>query len=581
MLPARHQGGAALVAVWLMFAGCAGTNPAARQVNTLNDEALRDYEQGRPQKAKDRLIAALAVARDKGMEEHPATARTRMNLGVVYAGGFKQRAKAVVQMTRALETEPRLRVPKRFLTPPVQRAFELAARRAKPSAGKVEGKKVAANVTMAVAVKPEPAPEKPETARDEGTAKPETAKNVAKVDLGSKAPPADAKGKPVRDKSEAKGADKADAGVAKVDKKVPATVAINRNPPAPDPADLEADVPMPPPEPVYCPLPDEVPPAKDVAVWCAIGPEVKPRAASLLVRAQGQTDFTRLTMKRSQKGWYVATIAADVIKGSLVQYYVEAEGPRGDPLAATGDFGSPNLLLIRAGAPAVEGIMTARRMSEGDDVGESPGSTSSENENPLALDDPEVIEDEMDGPVEGPRWWVGLQVGTGWAVHGDAELEFRTGTQAPGGLTFAGLAHALPELSYRWSPRWTFGLQTRHQLIVKEGTTGGLPGSPASGANAVLLRALYKVAAWKKLDLFGSGSLGGGEGFRMVFGPSDADARTGTDTARGGPVLFGPGGGVAYAIAPPWTFVFELRALVGAPDFAVLGEIDTGLRYGF
>ena len=79
------------------------------------------------------------------------------------------------------------------------------------------------------------------------------------------------------------------------------------------------------------------------------------------------------------------------------------------------------------------------------------------------------------------------------------------------------------------------------------------------------------------LQLFGTGSLGGGTAFRLYVdkspNPSDPtrDFRT-SDTVRSGPFVAGLGGGVTYNFTNYFALVAELRALFGFWDVAMVFE---------
>lgn len=101
------------------------------------------------------------------------------------------------------------------------------------------------------------------------------------------------------------------------------------------------------PEPVFCPTRDEWQPGEEVFVHCAPQSQVKAKELALYYRPSGALHYNSLLMDCSKKGWYVASIPPDRVTGRMLQYYVEARGPKGDIAAVNGKANSPNIILIR------------------------------------------------------------------------------------------------------------------------------------------------------------------------------------------------------------------------------------------
>jgi hypothetical protein len=324
-------------------------------------------------------------------------------------------------------------------------------------------------------------------------------------------------------------------------------------------------------------MPLEAPTGQDFSVWCAVDSSVRGRKVILFYRPRGASNFEKVEMDRKQ-GWFVATIPGSAMD-ETVQHYVESQSANDNVLAATGGFANPNLLIVSETAEPVDPVMTESRLAGPKRKRVEVSDLLSEDDS----DDPLGAQNEDDADARpalvGSAWAVRLAVGTGFGFHPDAQLEYRLDQEKAGGFAPMSLLHILPEVTYRWNADWTFGIQTRHQIILHEGETGRPNGRPANGANIILLRALYTLWAKQSLSVFASGHVGGGEGFRLVISPDETAARPGTDTIRGGPVVFGAGVGADYVLSGPWALTGETRFHVGAPDFAVGFELNVGAQY--
>jgi hypothetical protein len=100
------------------------------------------------------------------------------------------------------------------------------------------------------------------------------------------------------------------------------------------------------PERLTCSTPDETPPETDVYVHCAPQGAVKADEITLYYRPSGSARFHTMAMERTKKGWYTALVPAALVKGRMLQYYVEAENGRGRTAASNGKPASPNVVMI-------------------------------------------------------------------------------------------------------------------------------------------------------------------------------------------------------------------------------------------
>jgi hypothetical protein len=115
---------------------------------------------------------------------------------------------------------------------------------------------------------------------------------------------------------------------------------------------LFAGPPLPPrlPEPLHCEVPDEAPLRADLFVHCAARPNVKARSIVFYYRA-GTARYTSVVMERTTKGWYAAIVPGVYVVGKSMQYYAEALDARDAVVASNGKETSPNILMLRPGAP--------------------------------------------------------------------------------------------------------------------------------------------------------------------------------------------------------------------------------------
>jgi hypothetical protein len=338
------------------------------------------------------------------------------------------------------------------------------------------------------------------------------------------------------------------------------------------------------PQPIYCPTPDEAPPAAEIALRCVPRPGVAVSKMVLFYRSAGKEEFTSVPMTRSHKGWYSGFVPANAVVGRSLQYYVEAQTPNKKAATSNGQPDSPNMMSIREGAaPVGRGTLAAAHFK----------STAGEvtEEDPLAAaarvreHDESISSDHRRRPR---RVFLGAGIGSGWGWHGRRVLEFRSENAVAAGFSPAGLLQLTPELGYQWDARTAFSLQTRHQFIPESGSGDTKLGHPEHSAFALLARA-YRFFGESNGQLFVTGTLGAGSGFRLVVPPhpDNSGSAGGTpslsrnDTVRGGPIVLGPGLGFLYHFTPHIAWIVEGRGLAGLPDFAVLGEFSTGAQATF
>lgn len=521
----------------LALASCAHPQQKSLdKIDALTDKALTDYDNERPQEARRKLMQALAISKEKGLEDTEPTARARLALGRVYVGGLEQKSKGIEQMTIALETAPSLRLPSSEKRKAVRKAFAAAKKQA---------------ASGGTASSAEPAGASGRKARGGRSAEEPAVAAVTEEPAPARAP--------VSPPPERKRARETAASAE----------------PASKSSDSEPDLPANIPQPLYCPGPDEVPPNTDVVISCVVRSSLERARLTLHYRPPSSETFVDAPMKRSPKGWHNATIPASAVTGKMVQFYVEAGNDGGKPLAVSGDAGSPNLVLIRSGAQAATGGVASRSADD-----DAPGKSAGADENPL--DD--LAREEAAASFQ-RTWWLSVGAGSGYGWHRESALEFNSGLSTGAGTTTTGNFHILPEVGVRFAPHWGASLQWRHQFIFEQGDPNdGLTGHPARGADLVLARGLW----WPRMpgatfDPFLSAAIGSGSGFRFTIPPTGASGSPRllrNDTVRGGPVALGAGLGALLHFGH-WAVGVEARALAGVPDTALIGELAGNVQVEF
>ncbi|HVR62466.1 MAG TPA: tetratricopeptide repeat protein [Polyangia bacterium] len=494
--------------------------PAQATVDRLvemNQKALDDYDTLEWDAAKRTLLEALVLGKKSGLDNHPVLARTYIHLGAVYITGYKDRQKGLQSFVRALEIDPTITIQKSMVTSDLADVFAQASKQARPKP-------------------PPPAPPPAEKA-----APPPPKPAVAEAPAVPPPPRPPASPAPAR------------RGVLAAEGEVP--------PPPKPPAkgdDAESEEPD---LPVHinaldCPVADETPPSRNVPVRCAVAPELGVQSIVLFYRAPGSEEFADVPLKKTAKGWYVGRIPKKVVTGKSVQFYFEARGPGGKPIASNGRSDSPNLLLIRG--------------DEDDD--EESGGRGDGDENPLE-------QRSATPPPSNRRLWLGLMFGTGFGYAGSSGPEARPelkGDFVPGNA-WSSLGHLAPELGVHIGKHLGVALQARYQIIPQSEKTVGTR-APATSAFAVFARVLA-MSAPRRVRFYGGLNLGAGD-VRLIVYP-DRNDRSFKDTVRGGPLLAGAGLGLSVQLRPLVSLVFEVNELLGFSDFSTVTDGHLGLQFNF
>jgi hypothetical protein len=308
------------------------------------------------------------------------------------------------------------------------------------------------------------------------------------------------------------------------------------------------------------------------------GPTLAVSKVLLFYRLPGGESFSQVNTERSRRGWYNGVIPSDAAAGKSLQYYFEARDASGKEVATNGRNDSPNLMLIREGAPIVgRGALAGLRFASGERHGEE--------ENPLEAQQnarERAIEDVGRRTRRAKSFFVAFGVGTGYGYHGRGRLEYRTDLEVGQGLASVGLVYFSPEAGYMITDGLSVSVQGRFQYIPEQGSAQPGTGSPAHGANSILGKLAYAFGHKSlqfQVSLFG----GGGEGFRLQVPPKRTnDPKTSlprNDTVRAGPIVFGPGLGLLYNFVPRFAWALEARGLMGQQTGTPVGKSDWGYTF--
>jgi hypothetical protein len=308
------------------------------------------------------------------------------------------------------------------------------------------------------------------------------------------------------------------------------------------------------------------PPVTEAVVGKAI--EIKaqvPRSAHsqrvvLAYRAGPDGEFLAREMRPivSAPGWYHEKIPADAIQSAEVSYYIEAQDDDGQPLIASGTQAAPHVINIVS-----ETTDAADALSAGNDVDR--------------------------GGHAHPLWFV-LAVGGGAGYYsGSPEMnsvDDHGGALESSGTQMATLGHLAPELGYFHSEHLLLSLQARIQFVTgsEDVTYAGRTYKTSKTALAGLAKLSYFLTeASAHFQPFVALEAGMGEiRYAVKTTPLLGCGQNGgtgacKDTVRGGLGLFGAAVGFVYMLGDHLGLYASLNGLVGAPNFAVDGDLNLGV----
>lgn len=489
-----------------------------RQMVSLNKRALAAHAAGRHQTARKLLLDAVAAARTAGLDNHLMTARTEIHLGIVAIVGLKQRDEGLIHFAQGLRIRPDIKLTASLANPVLEAELEQARKMVPPpSAGQPPTALAAAAPTAA------PASSTPKQKESGG-----------------------------------------------VGQRLARRAALSEEP----------DVPVTIPQPLYCPIPIEGPPEREVNLRCLIQPEIRVSKVVAYYRPAAGETYTPLPMSRTRKGWFSAIIPASHVTGRSLQFYFEAHGEAEDVAVRNGKGDSPNVIVLKEGAPpvgigALAALQRAAESSAGNDSEQSPLELREKAE--AANAQRALLRRREPGSI-----WMGLGLGNGWGWHGKRPLERHPRRSVTPGLSSVGLGHMVPELGLQLNERLSLSLQTRHQYLPPSGS--GDPestGAPPTTAHAIMARVQYALLDLGPFEVMGSAALGGGSALRMKVEPARQLGLVASDTVVTGPLVAGAGLGLAYNFSNRLMALAEGRALGAAWNFGMLFEINAGVQLAF
>lgn len=306
---------------------------AAKQIGALNMEAMEQYDLLEFEAAKKKLLEAVKVATDEGLIEDRVVARTYLNLGAVFIAGYKDRAKGLEAMTKALRIDAEVKMLPSIKNREVLKTYNDAK-------GALAAEKAAIDAKIAAKKKELEEKEKAERARVEKLLAEKAAAKAAKDAAAKKA--GEAQVAEARARQEGSGEEKPAAKPAPVEDEAAAKTPKPSGPTLAD-ASLEPDTV----EGLKCPSAAELPAKRPLALRCALDKAVDAAAVFAFYRPIGREDFTPQIMKKSPKGWWEAVINGEMIVSPGVEVYFEARDKKGKPLAADGNATAPKQLQVR------------------------------------------------------------------------------------------------------------------------------------------------------------------------------------------------------------------------------------------
>jgi hypothetical protein len=338
--------------------------------------------------------------------------------------------------------------------------------------------------------------------------------------------------------------------------------------------------------PLMCAVPDVVPPGKDMSIRCALKPGLNAKVVQLHHRAPGVEAYQVLAMRKSAKGWFIATLPGHVMKSGSLQVYFDARDASDNAIASNGHVDSPSIIEIRK-----KGAVKL-------------ATTECSDDDPMCNINRGAIADAYEAGLHRRRegaWWFGFGGGAGVGFVPGGNLEWRQSVKVSAVTAPTGLFHLLPEIGYMSSDTFGLALQGRIEFIPQEQLAGvsspPFKGAPTDKAFAVMLRGInYSDLAGGNLQFTISGDIGGGylrvpvkpvRG-RMVDNkdptlpqvPEEASTIFKTDTRPIGLVIVGASSGFIYHFSRHFAVALEVRALTGLPKFGAVLEGQLSLQLG-
>ena len=289
-------------------------------------------------------------------------------------------------------------------------------------------------------------------------------------------------------------------------------------------------------------------------------------------RPEGATDFlTREMDQVKDSDWYQTEIPPEATSGASVAYYILAQDADGQPLAQNGTAAEPR--IVNLGGEGASGDGAGGAGPEGETV------------------------EEGGEQGQAPLFWIALAVGSGFGYHTGTPEANHTDDAGKSlkrsGVAWSRLLQIAPELGFFVSDSLVLSLQGRIQIVTGASEVNGgafdppaCKGKichPSSYAMAALAKATWFVGEPRRVTPFLALAAGAGQMRHVVdVGPLKGCLPQGSsckDTVVGGPVLFGPGGGITVELSDSFLIVASATALVGVPNFMANLDVNLGVLY--
>ena len=103
------------------------------RMQLLNRQAMQDYDGLEFEKAKEKLVKALSVAKSAEITSGAVLARCYLNLGIVFGAGLKDDKSAMQLFAKAKQLEPNIKIDPARATPKLEKIFAAASGTSAPA----------------------------------------------------------------------------------------------------------------------------------------------------------------------------------------------------------------------------------------------------------------------------------------------------------------------------------------------------------------------------------------------------------------------------------------------------------------
>ena len=302
---------------------------------------------------------------------------------------------------------------------------------------------------------------------------------------------------------------------------------------------------------------------KPIPINLTLDSSVKAKKVMLSFSADGSEDFGEREMKEASPGNWMGEIPGSATQGAKVSYYIEVDGDDDQVVAKKGSAAEP--LVVSLLGPGGAALGPAKKK--------------------LVAPPPKAKES------EGPTWYVGLGIGSGFGwTTGTGEVNSQDVVK-PAGFAAAKLGQLTPEVGYFLSPDLILSLQLRFQKVsgatsFDDATCGtSMICAPPSFAISGFARAHF-LFDFDDFHPFVSAAVGGGSirhvaTFNAVTNCGSDMKTTCVDTIDAGPIFVGGGGGLIYNVSDAFALTAETNLLLGFTNFTFNVDVNIGVAVEF